>query len=157
MFAKNTSILLEDGVTMKYVQDLRPGDVLFGGHKVRNIIEHCHGPFDAAIVSPGLTISLWHPIKVHNTFWAFPIHSAHSYMIDVNEPMYDIALYSGHTVRADGLECCTLGHGIDDLVASHPYFGTDSVIEDIAPHEYIKLEHLTVLRNSDGLVYKWIF
>lgn len=156
MFAKNTTIQLNDG-SIIFVEDLRAGDIVKGGYRVKTVVVHEHGPFDIALVSPGLRISMWHPMKAPGTqFWVFPIHNAHSYQLDVNEPMYDLVLDSGHMVVADGITCCTLGHGIKDHVAGHEYFGTERVLGDIGPEPVVYVKNLRVLRNSQGIVYKWL-
>lgn len=157
MIGKNTSILLDDG-TLRFVEDLRAGDVVSGGHVVKTIVEHLHGPFDLAVVHPGLRISMKHPIKAPGTeFWVFPIHNAHSYQLDVDEPAYDIVLHSGHEVTADGIICKTLGHNSSDPVAKHDYYGTDKIIHDLGDRPWITIRDLTVLRNMHHVAYKWIF
>jgi hypothetical protein len=46
--------------------------------------------------------------------------------------VYNIVLSSGHAVVANGIECITLGHGIEDVdVLRHSYLGTQKVISDL--------------------------
>lgn len=156
MICKGTRIVLSDG-SLKDIQDIRAGDILCDGHKVKQVIEHAHGPID--IVNIGeLRISLWHPIHM-GVFWVFPVHQGPTIEIDVNDPAFDIVLESGHYVwTSNDIKCCTLGHGLTDFVARHKYFGTDKILHDVDQlGPYYKATHLHTLRDSNQEVYKWIF
>lgn len=45
--------------------------------------------------------------------------------------MYSFALNQGHTVWVNDIECVTLGHGFQEDVVRHAYYGTERVIEDL--------------------------
>lgn len=156
MFAENTLIHLEDG-SVKPIRDLEVGEAVKGGYRVTHIVEHRHQtPVDVAVLHTGLRISMWHPIIIGG-FWVFPIHNAHSYIMESTETMFDLALDRGHVVTADGIVCCTLGHGLTDHVAKHDYFGSERIMEDLgSASDHLVLRDLVVLRNS-ATVYKWIF
>ena len=47
------------------------------------------------------------------------------------EEVYNFALDQGHTVLVNNVECVTLGHGFQDDIVRHSYYGTQRVIEDL--------------------------
>lgn len=48
------------------------------------------------------------------------------------EAVYNFVLAGErHAVVVNGTECITLGHGLEEPVAQHAYFGTQRVIEDL--------------------------
>jgi hypothetical protein len=36
-----------------------------------------------------------------------------------------------HAMVVNGVECVTLGHGLEGTVVGHPYFGTQLIVEDL--------------------------
>ena len=79
----------------------------------------------------GLSLTPYHPILVAGV-WTFPkdVQPADE---GVDCPaVYSFALDATHTTVINGVICICLGHGIeDDKVASHPYFGTRAIIDDL--------------------------
>ena len=47
------------------------------------------------------------------------------------DEVYNFALEQGHTVLVNNVECVTLGHGFQDDVVRHSYYGSDRVIADL--------------------------
>jgi hypothetical protein len=80
----------------------------------------------------GLTLTPWHPVKIDGV-WSFPACLASSFADPECRAVYNLVLARGHTaIYADGVEACVLGHGLQDDVVRHPYWGTDRVLEDLA-------------------------
>lgn len=80
----------------------------------------------------------WHPIYNHTTkLWEFPQESSllKQHILYDGEAMYDFVLENNNSVNVGGVNCITLGHnlgiGTDNCVCSHPYFGTQAVIDDL--------------------------
>jgi hypothetical protein len=81
----------------------------------------------------GLEITEWHPIREASTGrWRFP-HMIGAQVVKKTPYVYNFVLAPGHpTILVEGVPCAALGHGIaDDPVASHPYWGTDAVLNDL--------------------------
>jgi hypothetical protein len=107
--------------------------------------------------SDGLVITGFHPVKINNK-WYFPnnldIFEKKNIYID---SIYSIGLERGTSFIVNGIEVAGLGHGVlNDDVLSHPYFGSNLVIEDIlrlAPNSHCVIEPEQIIRNNDtGLV-----
>ena len=80
----------------------------------------------------GLIITGYHPIKL-NGKWVFPNTNENFKLEHINiESVYSIGLEFGTSFLVNGVDVIGIGHGITkDPVASHPYFGTNQVIQDI--------------------------
>lgn len=60
------------------------------------------------------------------------------------DEVFNFALDQGHTVSVNGVECVTLGHGFQEDIVRHAYYGTQRVIVD--------LRQLDLEQNQDGIV-----
>jgi len=77
----------------------------------------------------GLRLTPYHPIFVEGA-WKFPADVAEPCMLECNA-VFSLELRGAPAFVAAGVPCVTLGHGITEGVAVHPYFGTMQVLEDI--------------------------
>ena len=104
----------------------------------------------------GLTITPWHPMRSEEA-WVFPADIGMLQDVPL-DAYYNFVLESGHTAIIDGITVCTLGHGFEGPVISHPYFGTQAVIEDLKKCDgwengFVVLDPSTVVRDPQtGLV-----
>ena len=77
-----------------------------------------------------MKITPYHPVRIAGE-WKFPIS------IQAPKPVkcdyvFNLVVDQGHVVSINGIECVTLGHGFtNNSVISHPYFGTEKIIEDL--------------------------
>ena len=98
------------------------------------VVSQSDTPIKMVKISRTFIITPWHPI-IFNGKWIFPqslVEQGLAQEIDYKEDVYNIALESNHQILVDGFLCITLGHGItNDPVATHPYFGTSKVIDDL--------------------------
>ena len=88
-------------------------------------------------------ITSWHPVRLDQQ-WLMPcslVSSPNEISCDV---VYNFALDQGHTVFVNDVECVTLGHGFQDDVVRHAYYGTQRVIKD--------LKQLDSEQNYSGIV-----
>lgn len=135
-FAPDTLVQL-DGDTAKRIDRLQKGDVVRtpqGAAEVVCVTRHVNADGQPLVTIPGsgLRVTPWHPVRLAGqTSWSFPAWLAPAVDTGVTA-VWNVILERGHTaVYADGVEACTLGHGLVDDVVRHPYFGTQAVVDDI--------------------------
>lgn len=170
-FTGDSLILCPNGTT-KRVDKLKAGDQvsLHANAKttkslktatVRWVVETISDEAGTRLVTlpNGPRITPWHPV-LWNGEWTFPAH------IDVNgsgtlehapasqvPSVFNLVLdgAAGHSPIISGVPVVTLGHGIkDDAVASHSYYGTQRVLDDLAKlpsHDGRIVVHATALRE----------
>lgn len=162
----------------KRVDQIRKGDIVVSTKRgespagstatIRRIVKTICKNHKAKLVTlsgSGLKVTEWHPIRQQGT-WCFPVN-----LKDARDEECD-AVYSflleeeTHcSMIINGEECITLAHGIEkDPVASHEYFGSRAVAEDIEAmvadaHGCVELCQARgcVLRDCDtGMVCKLV-
>lgn len=107
-----------------------------------------------------LVITPYHPVRRHNG-WQFPADIA-GYCDRLISTVYNLVLDSGHIVLADGWEALTLGHGFNEPVAAHSYFGTQRVIDDLKKQPgwadgRPTYKNLKAVKDPDsGIITGWI-
>ncbi|KAF0977053.1 hypothetical protein FDP41_003706 [Naegleria fowleri] len=134
-FDGDSQVLLADN-SLKKARDIKKGDKLKNMNDNDPVTVLCvlKSKTPSAQVQlcdlNGMKITPYHPVRV-NGEWRFPI--------DITTPenvtcdyVYNLVVDQGHVVNINGVECITLGHGFsDNSVISHPYFGTQKIIEDL--------------------------
>lgn len=129
----DSTVILNNG-TFKKVKSLVAGDILSGGNAVVNVVQ---GPPVQMFKYNGFWITPYHPVTDKNNEWKFPIDEVRSPKFAMKASSWNLVIQSGHFyVLGHDMEQATkviaLGHGIkDDIVASHPYLGSDKVKEDV--------------------------
>lgn len=109
-------------------------------------------------------ITPYHPIKVLNSFtdqleWIFPASLYTPEMVDM-DCVYNLVVEDGHVLFINYVNVVTLGHGFtDNAVISHPYFGTQQVIDDLKAHcgwtkGLVEMKSENIQRGEDGLISK---
>merc|ERR1712139_186264 len=72
----------------------------------------------------------WHPVRVAGV-WRFPCDLAAG-VLRTCPAVFNLVLQGKHSsMLISGIECSVLGHGLDDPVAAHEYFGTGRILEDL--------------------------
>lgn len=133
-FSGDSLVLMSNG-TKKYCSDIKKGDKIktpLGFAKIICVIKtFCKDEKeDLVIFDNGLKITPYHPIRVNNV-WKFPC--------DISDVVYQVScpfifsfvLDSHHSMFINDMECVTLGHNFTDDVVSHPYFGSNAIINDL--------------------------
>lgn len=150
----------------KKIGELRLGDVLSNGARVRCVILSCyHGPL--VQLGSSLVITPYHPVRF-NGEWRFPVDLVGDNDIGVmidrvdcskNVLVCNLVLEQTHVVNVAGIECVTFAHGFEDNdVVRHSYYGTSRVLDDLMRLDgwgdgFIRLDKFYVRRNpSSGLV-----
>lgn len=132
-FTGGTLVHMSDGTT-KPCFDIQKGDSVVttkGPVEVRCVIKtHCTKVY--MVDYKGLQVTQWHPIKVEG-LWSFPIYLGETKeLLDVD--IFSFLLQPGYEdmLMGDSVPCITFAHGIqNDLVATHPFYGTNKVIEEM--------------------------
>jgi len=85
----------------------------------------------------GLIVTPWHPVRVGGK-WEFPANVAtpvrrrcdavYSFVL---EGRHGVAEGNAPSMVIEGVDCVTLGHGLDGDVVSHAYFGSHRIIDDL--------------------------
>jgi hypothetical protein len=118
---------------------------------------HCAGGVtDLVELEGGLLVTPWHPIwheETHATRndkaatagskagWVFPCEVAgatprcceavYSFVLEYAQQEGEQRRSAAAVMLINGVQCVTLGHGLREGKAFHPYFGTEAVIEDL--------------------------
>jgi len=142
-FAGDGVVRLENG-DEKSVAQVRKGDRLLSAKNSKIFVEvlcvvktHCVDHKEDLVTLPGgLKITPYHPVFDTTTKqYRFPINVASAARDVTCDAVYTFILCDdarSRNVVVNGVECITLAHGIkDDAVASHAYFGTNAVVNDL--------------------------
>lgn len=154
---------------LKRVDQIERGDWVesdgqHGRGRVECIVEtRCHGGMESLVELPnGLLVTPWHPIKDYRKDekqWCFPNDIANPKLRPC-EAIYSFLLEKGHGswMTINDTACITLGHGLDEPVAKHAYFGNrDLILRDLEGMDGWNRGHVTLqpgscVRGKDGLV-----
>ena len=147
--------------SQKPVSELKKGDVVQGGHKVQALlVTPVNKEVDMVVFTKGLKITPWHPMILKDDEWVFPA--------DIRIPTktyvdnyYNLVLETGHIVELNTHQVVTLGHGFKtNKVITHPYFGTQAVINDLKKHPdwesgILNMDSAQIVRSEEtGLIQK---
>lgn len=127
----------------KQICDLKKGDILDGGSKVVCLIK---SKYDGVLIKLNdLYITPYHPV-FYQSKWQFPIEiladnlkeqgliNPFNSLIQNSKSLSvcNLVLDSDHVVNVEGIKCITLGHGYEQDVLRHKYYGTSKCIEDLS-------------------------
>ena len=141
-FGPDATILLAstDGHTTSLpvkVSAVRAGDVLVGeGGRLATVVcvvmtECVGGKAMLTRLPNGLELTEWHPVRDRSGRWRFP-HILGERTMRSTPYVYNFVLSPGHpTILVNGVPCAALGHGLEEPVVAHPYWGTRAVINDL--------------------------
>jgi len=100
----------------------------------------------------GLLVTPYHPIRIGKE-WHFPIDLSPP-KLHYCKTLYNLVLTKNHIIVVNNIECVTLGHGFQEPVVSHPYFGSEAILQDLAQcagweSGVVKLRRGCFHRNSE--------
>merc|ERR1719464_1251797 len=160
-FAGHCLVEMKDD-SLKMIKDLCVGEVVSGGAKVVCVIKYECKDNKSVLCGfdGGLKITPYHPMRVDEE-WVFPIDvDGVVCREEVCAYVYNVVLSDGHVLNVNGVQCCTLGHGLmENEVITHEYFGTKRVIDDLKKCKgwtqgRVVLKHDAFKRDADtNLVY----
>ena len=127
--AQNTLIAMADG-SSKPIQDLKKGDLVVVpvGSTAKVVCVVMCKDVGTVRLEDCLDITPWHPVKMGGR-WAFPANLVTTQTLTLQANVYTLVLDGGHVVLANGIEMVTLGHGFEEEVVKHYFYGTTEVIE----------------------------
>lgn len=125
------------------VKDIRAGDQIIVSTEsnrktVANVIcvVQIHGKKDLVAIPGGLTVTPRHPISFGSNSidmckWQLPadiVKDGGAKVIE-SDVVFNFVLDSSHVVLVNGVQCVTLGHGLQGDIVSHDFYGTSKVID----------------------------
>lgn len=149
-FLGSSLVKMADG-TEKRCDEIRPGDMDIAGYKIRCVLKTLVTKADIVRVGAAVDrryatggFTMWHPVFVNNA-WHHPADIGTVETIQT-DALYNFVLekevevgIAGEPIPVrpgmlivDGVMTCTLGHGFTGPIIEHAYFGTNSIIADIA-------------------------
>jgi hypothetical protein len=154
--------------TFKQIEDLSPGDRVWvpgGNAKVVALVTIGHGDTTSLMMSKvdECFLTPYHPFIHINEFgavgWAVGADTVGQYVCHDLIALYNLVLDTGHIIEIGGIKACTLAHGITGPIISHPFFGTDLVLECLKKcpgwsSGRPKYENLQV-RRENGVIMEW--
>lgn len=135
-FGEDTLITMYNG-ELKAIKHIKKGDQVYipitnSTAKVECVVKWLQPV--PCVKYQDLFITPYHPIMPEQE-WVFPI-SLLSDPIPYQQNIYNLILDTGHVILANNIKACTLGHGITtNDVISHPFFGTEAVIQSFQTKE----------------------
>lgn len=79
-----------------------------------------------------LYLTPWHPVRWHGR-WCYPHDLAPPQPMALTH-VYNLVLDTHHIVTANGVDVICLGHGYQESVLAHDFWGTDRVVEKLKRH-----------------------
>jgi len=150
--------------TQKMAKFVRHGDKVLCGSTHATVIcvvkHNCSKDSMLVKLESGLRITPWHPIKI-NGQWKFPhdlsVIGKGTYESADCNAVYNFVLSNGHIMIINGTKCVSLGHGFQDEVVRHPYFGSQQVVNDLMKipgwtSGLVEIKYNDMKRNLTGLV-----
>lgn len=131
-FHGSSQVLMQDN-SNKEIYNIKKGDLVktpSGYAKIECVIISPGSTINTPLCDiDGLLITPYHPVLVECD-WKFPIDivEAQNHKLS-RDYLYNFVLSNDHIIVVNGIQCCTLGHGITgNDVINHEFFGTDKVI-----------------------------
>ena len=166
---EDTTVLMSDGKTVVPIYKLKPGDMLYGGGKVRKVVRfHIDRIIEMCEPAPGVLVTEWHPMRTQNKpEWFFPCEKYKPNLVYVNT-VVDLVLDFSYIIPVcdlnyELLEFVSMAHGVKEPpILNHSYWGTDALLRDLRLHPnynsgYINIHDCELLYNEDGIVCKMEF
>jgi len=135
-FAASSLVHRIDGAIVP-LQAVRAGDVLRvadgGLARVRCVARIARGAGKTLVRLPGgLQITPKHPVHVGGV-WQRPRDLPEASLTRCEGGcVYNMVLDRCHVLCVNGIECATWGHGLQGEVVSHPFFGTERIVEALS-------------------------
>jgi len=132
-FHGNAIATMSNGSTRK-VKELKKGDEVKtagGSSKIVCVLKTVMSQKKANLCDVnGLLLTPYHPIRVEGS-WRFPTDLSETLAYDC-DAVYTFLLAGGSTMFFGEVEAIALNHNIEnDPVATHAYFGTSQVVDDL--------------------------
>lgn len=133
-FDGDCAVSMADG-SQKALNQVSQGDHVMtptGTSEVTCVVKtFCTGGKTELVELPGgLLATPYHPVHVAGA-WRFPCELATA-TLHTCPAVYNLVLQGNHpSMLVCGVECSVLGHGLEDPVVAHEFFGTSAILEDL--------------------------
>ena len=179
-FEGSMPVRMADGL-LKAVKDIRKGDqvyTMFGVATVLLAAElNTYQPSQPMVqLSSQICVTAWHPCRnkialtngsavSHNgsavSHWDFPSNIV-QFQARPIKTVYNLVLDRGHIIESGDYQFVTLGHGFQDGILKHDWFGGQEIIRaleaqpggDVGRPVYTNL--VAIKDESSGLIVRWI-
>jgi Mg-chelatase subunit ChlD len=166
-FEGSMPVRMADGKTTKAVRDIRKGDqvyTMFGPATVLLAAEfNSYQPSQPMVqLTSQICVTAWHPCR--NKFvgsWDFPSNIV-QFQARPIQTVYNLVLDRGHIIESGDYQFVTLGHGFQEGILKHAWFGGQEVVKaleaqpggDVGRPVYTNL--VAIKDETTGLIVRWI-
>jgi Mg-chelatase subunit ChlD len=140
----------------KRVCDLEKGDILKDGGIIKCLIEMSQNRQCDAVILNGVAFTPFHPVEIDGE-WIFPRDIGDIVKININS-WFNLVVKGNKVVELNGVRAITLGHGLNQGVLKHPYFGTKVVIRALQRYDGYNSGRLHLMsptkceRDENGMI-----
>lgn len=156
-FSGNGKVKMADG-SIKLVSKIKKGDKIINlsgkSTQIRCVIKTLVNPQTYQMVNiNGFWITPWHPIKMGKAAdWQYPKYYGSVEVPGVME-VYNFILNGGESVCINGVDVITMAHGVrGNMVLSHPFFGTNRVIDDLRVYSPVGWENGFIVLDGHRVI-----
>jgi len=167
-FQGQTMVRMSDD-SVKAIQNIQPTDQVWtpmgSATVLHKVTFHTDQPSQPLVqFSPTTGVTPWHPcreVKADGSLgpWAFP---ADLQQFDARplKTVYNLVLDQGHIIESGRHQFVTLGHGFEEGILKHAFFGTEACIRAIegqpgASQGLPIYLNCVALRDNTGLIVGW--
>jgi len=136
-FQGQTAVRMADD-SVKAIQDIQPGDQVWTPTGPATVLHratfHTDQPSQPLVqFSPTTGVTPWHPcreVKEDGSLgpWTFPA-SLQQFDARPLKTVYNLVLDQGHIIESGKHQFVTLGHGFEEGILKHSFFGTNACVE----------------------------
>jgi hypothetical protein len=165
-FEGSMPVRMADGAAPKAVKDIRKGDrvyTMFGPATVLLAAEfNTYQPSQPMVqLTSQICVTAWHPCR--NKFvgeWDFPSNIV-QFQARPLKTVYNLVLDRGHIIESGDYQFVTLGHGFQEGILKHAWFGGQEVVKaleaqpggDVGRPVYTNL--VAIKDESSGFIVRW--
>jgi hypothetical protein len=173
-FEGSMPVRMSDGLMTKPIKDIRKGDrvyTMFGPATVLLAAEfNSYQPSQPMVqLTSQICVTAWHPCRNKMAItdgsavssWDFPSNIV-QFQARPLKTVYNLVLDYGHIIESGDYQFVTLGHGFQEGILKHAWFGGQEVVRaleaqpggDVGRPVYTNLA--AIKDESTGLIVKWI-
>ena len=154
----------------KEIRDIRRGDSVWtptGPATVIHAIElNTYQPSQPMVqLTPAICVTAWHPCRPRNfgpllLGWDFPSNIV-QFQARPIRTIYNLVLNSGHIIESGDYQFVTLGHGFQEGILKHAWFGGQEIVRALEAQPGGGIgrpvyRNLVAVKDHTGLIVNWI-
>jgi len=155
--------------SVKAIQEIRPGDIVWTPTGPAMVVHratfHTSQPSQPLVqFSPVTAVTPWHPCREVQKDgsvgpWVFPA-SLQQFDARPLKTVYNLVLDQGHIIESGAYQFVTLGHGFEEGILKHEFFGTRACVEALmqqpGAHQGMPVYlDCVAVRDEAGLIVGW--